>query len=491
MATTTSTSTKHQQHHVVAVAVPAQGHLTPVMRFCNLLAKQDNLIVTFVDFDPIHQRLEELHNLHPPPAAAAACESQPSIRRVHIPIHGLDISKNFSVSFQAFFEALRSIAPYLEQLILDLNRDGPTVTCLLSDFFITLPTQQVADKLGIPRIVQYPCCASRLLLMHYLMEEVHFSIQEVITAVATTGLESEEVFCEGLPGLPTLFNKDIPHFKHVTDDTLFCWKLATQGWHLCNTRAHAVVVNSFEELEASTFATLSQCCNVPIYDVGLWTEPLSEEMATNLWKEDKTCMTWLDRQPVSSVLYISFGSITLMSEAQYSELVDGLLLSEQRFLWVFRPGLVESIDYSASVAEIMSRSEGRGLIINWAPQLQVLEHRSVGGFLTHCGWNSTSESIAHGVPMLCWPYFADQPLNARLIVDVWQVGLSIMQGCSRGKHSLIERGEIERVIRALMEGEEGNVVRDNAKKLMGKSSQCLQKNGSSHIKLKALVASLF
>ncbi|MCO5602212.1 hypothetical protein L7F22_056340 [Adiantum nelumboides] len=311
-----------------------------------------------------------------------------------------------------------------------------------------------------------------------MSEWLHLMLKDHITQVKEASVTSEQgrkLFRE-LPGLPTLYNTDIPHFKHVMDETIFTWTNTIKSWQVCDTRAHAVVVNSFEDLEASTFAT-------PIYDVGFWVEPLLNESASSLWKEDKGCMSWLDQQPALSVLYISFGSITLLSNCQYKEFLNGLLSSQQLFLRVLRPGLVTS-----SVADIVSKSHGRGLVINWAPQLQVLAHPSVGGFLTHCGWNSTSESIDCGVPMLCWPYFADQPLNAYCVVDEWKVGL--LMECNKEDGCLIKRDEIEKVIRALMEGLEGKHVRENMKKLKERSDQCFLENGSSYKKLKALLEGL-
>ncbi|MCO5592314.1 hypothetical protein L7F22_046314 [Adiantum nelumboides] len=408
------------RHHVVAVAVPAQGHLNPVMRFCKLVAKQDGFIVTFVNFDQTQKLQDAAAEDNPnPQQQSPAAAPHPLVRRARISVPGVDLSNGFSLSFHHFYQALLSvIVPELEQLILSLKSQGPPVTCLLSDFNFTLPIQDVADKLGIPCVVLYPCSASRLLLTHYVSQGELISFEEVKEA-SVTSEQGRKLFRE-LPGLPTLYNTDIPHFKHVTDETVPLWTNSIKSWQVCDTRAHAVVVNSFEDLEASTFATLSKCCKVPIYDVGFWAEPLLRESATSLWKEDKGCMSWLDQQPALSVLYISFGSIALLSKSQYEEFLNGLLSSQQRFLWVLRPGLVENLDYTSSVVDIVSKSHGRGLVINWAPQLQVLVHPSVGGFLTHCGWNSTSESIASGVPMLCWPYFGDQPLNARCIVDEWR-----------------------------------------------------------------------
>ncbi|KAI5072416.1 hypothetical protein GOP47_0012522 [Adiantum capillus-veneris] len=479
--------------HVVALALPAQGHLNALMRFCKLLVDHDEaFLVTFVDIDLIHNRVQNVHNGDGGDAQQpagdgdqpASQEPEPRIRRAHVSVPGIDLSKDFNFSFRDLFEALRPMGPALIHLIRSLH---PPVTCLLSDFTITVPTQDVADQLAIPRIVLYPFCASRFLLLHYAAQGELFSMDKVSRAFATAST-GKEVFHTTLPGLPTLYNIDLPHFKHVKDDSLYVWNLSVQSLKICNTRAHTIVVNSFNELEASAFIALSKCCEVPIYGIGPWIETLHKECATNLWREDEACMTWLDQQPASSVLYVSFGSITVLSQAQFDEILDGLLSSEQHFLWAFRPGLVEDATCSSTPTYVMSKSHSKGFVVDWAPQVKVLAHPSIGGFLTHCGWNSVTESIAHGVPMLCWPYFADQPLNARCIVDEWKLGLRFE--FSEGNASFIKRGEVERGVRLLMEGVEGRVARKNVTILKEACLERLLPNGSSYKNLKALIASL-
>ncbi|MCO5601814.1 hypothetical protein L7F22_055939 [Adiantum nelumboides] len=280
---------EQQQQHVVAVPIAAQGHINPLMRFCQLLAKQQGFTVTFVDFDPIHARLQEVQHSAAPDDAANT--PPPLIRRTHIPIPSFDLSNDFNISISRFFSAF------------------PSITSLRKS-----------------------------------------------------------------------------------------------------------------------------------------TSPSREEFQ------------------------------------------DGLISSKQRFLWVFQRGLVHDINYFACVASIISKSHGRGFVISWAPQMQVLEHPSVGGFLTHCGWNLTTKAIINAVPMLCWPYYADQPLNARCIMDDWKVGLGFKT--RKQDNGLIEREEVEKVIQALMEGEEGRVVRKNARDLKERSYQCFLESGSSSIKLKALITSL-
>jgi len=125
------------------------------------------------------------------------------------------------------------------------------------------------------------------------------------------------------------------------------------------------------------------------------------------------CLEWLDTQPDSSVVYVSFGSVAVLSVVQIQELVLGLEESGERFLLVLRPP--HNPDNLPLLSEgFEERMKGRGFVhIGWAPQLYVLSHRALGGFLTHCGWNSTLESICRGVPMLTWPIQAEQAMNAR------------------------------------------------------------------------------
>ncbi|KAH7314877.1 hypothetical protein KP509_21G025300 [Ceratopteris richardii] len=203
-----------------------------------------------------------------------------------------------------FFEALDTIPPQLEELLHRLNRDGPPVTCLISDIAITVPTQRVADKFKIPRIAFYTCSASFQLLVSYVVEGKRTSAK-----LALEGLQKERtsLFCDILPGLPSLLNRDLPDWNHVVDDNAFMWRLISQTWQQSEHRAHAMVINTFKELEAPVFQALLEGFRLPMYGIGPLAQPLQK--STSLWREDETCITWLDKQSPLSVLYISFGSI--------------------------------------------------------------------------------------------------------------------------------------------------------------------------------------
>ncbi|RLM84528.1 hypothetical protein C2845_PM04G26340 [Panicum miliaceum] len=186
-------------------------------------------------------------------------------------------------------------------------------------------------------------------------------------------------------------------------------------------------------------------------------------------KEKHECLAWLDTQPERSVVFLCFGSIGAVthSEEQLREVAAGLQKSGHRFLWVVRAPLRgdtqrlfdprADADLDALLPDgFLESSEGRGLVVkHWAPQVEVLRHRATGAFVTHCGWNSALEGITTGVPMLCWPMYAEQKMNKVVMVEEAGVGVEIA-GWERG---LVTAEEVEAKVRLVMESEEGERLR--------------------------------
>lgn len=189
------------------------------------------------------------------------------------------------------------------------------------------------------------------------------------------------------------------------------------------------------------------------------------------------CLDWLDKQSPESVIYVAFGSQAVMKERQMEELALGLEATQRPFLWVLRRDV--SVVLPSGYIE---RIGDRGCILSCAPQLSVLSHPSIACFITHCGWNSTMESISMGVPMICWPCSGDQFINRLYIVEVWKVGLSF----NSNRDDMVEAMEIVKVVERLLSIDEGMEMRRQAVRLKEEARGAVNEGGSSFINFHGL-----
>ncbi|KAK1428856.1 hypothetical protein QVD17_17696 [Tagetes erecta] len=203
-------------------------------------------------------------------------------------------------------------------------------------------------------------------------------------------------------------------------------------------------------------------------------------------------LEWLDKQIQDSVIYVAFGSTTSLSDQQIKELATGLENSGQKFIWVLRDadkgdifkGEVRNIELPKGFEE---RVEGKGLVVrDWAPQLEVLAHRATGGFMSHCGWNSSMESITMGVPIAAWPMHSDQPRNATLITDVLKIGVNVGDWGRDGE--VVTSLVVEETIRKLMDCDEGHEMRKRAKKIGEDVRRSVKEGGVTRMEIDAFVA---
>lgn len=229
------------------------------------------------------------------------------------------------------------------------------------------------------------------------------------------------------------------------------------------------------------------------YPVG----PIIQTESRSQQNESK-CISWLENQPKNSVLFISFGSGGTLSHDQLNEIAFGLELSGHKFLWVVRvPNKVSSSAYFVGQKDdpldylprgFLERVKGQGLVVpSWAPQVEVLGHKSTGGFLTHCGWSSVLEGVVHGVPMIAWPLFAEQKMNATTICGVLKVAVRPRVD---GESGLVKREEVARVINVVMEGDESLHMRKRVESFSVKAARTMSEHGSSTKALSSLALKL-
>jgi len=301
--------------------------------------------------------------------------------------------------------------------------------------------------------------------------------------------KNQEKLITCLPGnIPPLKPTDLLSFYRaqdlsdsVVDGFLFESQKQSKGDY--------ILVNTFEELEGKDAVTALSLNDSPAVAVGPLFLPNFLEGRTSgcsLWEEEEeSCLTWLDMQQPGSVIYVSFGSIAVKSEQQLQQLALGLEGSGQPFLWVLRLDITEG--QAAILPEgFEERTKKRGLIVRWAPQVNVLAHASVGLFLTHSGWNSTLESMSMGVPVVGFPTFADQFLSCRFAKEVWKIGLDFEDG-GLDDQKVVMKEEVEDVVRRIMRTTEGKKMRDNVLRLKESATKAVLPGGSSFLNLNSFV----
>ncbi|KAF8733316.1 hypothetical protein HU200_014920 [Digitaria exilis] len=266
--------------------------------------------------------------------------------------------------------------------------------------------------------------------------------------------------------------------------------------------ARGILVNSFDSLEPDAMRALRDglCLpphrpTPPVYCVGPLVFP-----GSGGGEEEHECLRWMDTQPDRSVVFLCFGSMGAFTNTQLAEIAAGFENSGERFLWVIRssstapPGAGEPRDGGGDLDAVLpvgfrERTEGRGLVLRqWAPQLAVLRHRAAGAFVTHCGWNSTLEGVAAGLPLLCWPLYAEQRMNRVRIVEDMGLGVEVAMD-DDGK---VEAEEVEKKVRWVMgESDEARKLRERAAAARERAAEAVEDGGPSDVAFGEFLKDLF
>ncbi|KAA8516605.1 hypothetical protein F0562_016889 [Nyssa sinensis] len=344
----------------------------------------------------------------------------------------------------------------------------------------TLPSARLVQKLA-------PChhCFSLLCTHNILNSKVHERVPE-----------SEPFVVPGLPDRIELTRAQLPGAVNMGDV-----KDTRNRIRAAELAADGVVVNSFEELEPAYVEEFRKVRGSKVWCIG----PVSlcnkenvdrAERGNRASIDESQCLKWLDSKEPSSVVYACLGSLSRLTPPQLIEFGLGLEASNRPFIWVIRGGnKSEELEKWILEEGYEERSSGRGLLIRgWAPQILILSHPAIGGFLTHCGWNSTLEGISAGVPMITWPLFAEQFYNEKFVVQILRIGVrlgaefAVKWGEEEKFGVLIKREEVKKAIDQLMDGgDEGQERRKIARNLGKMANRAIQEGGSSFHNMKILI----
>ncbi|KDR73125.1 hypothetical protein GALMADRAFT_158264 [Galerina marginata CBS 339.88] len=201
----------------------------------------------------------------------------------------------------------------------------------------------------------------------------------------------------------------------------------------------------------------------------------------------------LIQQGGNSVIFVSFGTVYWPTVPEYvDEVVEALIETKFSFVFSFAsPFAKVSDDLNAKV-----KLSGLGIITPWAPQQFILNHPATGWFLTHCGHNGIMESLAVGVPLIAWPFEADQPGAAAHLTENLNVAFELIEVRTgeNGLKPLYRNGraakgtreavgiEIREVIDACR-GQKGEELRKNAEGIKDEFAEAWRTDGVSRKEL--------
>ncbi|KAL8521229.1 hypothetical protein ACS0TY_011679 [Phlomoides rotata] len=444
------------QTHIAIFPTPGMGHQIPLIELARKLLHLHNFSVTIIiPYDgsptqPLKSLLQTLPAINtiflPPPTAG------------HLP-------ENANIEDRMILDVVRSI-PSLCEALTELKHSTRLAALIVDNFGVS--AFDSVKELGIP-VYLFLLCSAMILSFALHLPQLHDSC----TSDNTDFPEPVQ-----FPGCVPVRVSDLP-------DPVLDRKSETYRGCVDVCRKYSsvdgILVNSFLDLEPDTFKAFEQGAWPPIYPVG----PLVRSESGD---DTAECLRWLNNQPAGSVLFVSFGSGGTLSRGQLKELALGLEMSEQRFVMIVREPNDESKNAAYFTSSEMDpnsylpsgfieRTKEKGLVlVHWGPQVEILNHRSVGGFLSHCGWNSTLESIVYGVPLIAWPLFAEQRMNAVLLSEDLKVALRVKENENGGG---VDSEQISMLVRRLMKGGVGEEIRIRMGKLKEAAHRALSRDGCS------------
>ncbi|TVU21574.1 hypothetical protein EJB05_31220, partial [Eragrostis curvula] len=468
--------------HFVLVPLMAQGHTIPMTDMARLLAEhgaQVSFITTPVNASRMAGFINEIWTaglsiqfvkLHFPATEFGlpdGCENFDMIQ-------SKDLLKNF----------VEACAALREPLAAHLREQIPPPSCIISDVTHWW-TGDIARELGIPRLTFTGFCGFSSLVRYITLRD---NILEDVED------ENELI---NFPGFPTPL--ELTKARCPGNHSIYGLEQIRKNIYEEDVRCSGVVMNSFQELEALYIESFVQITGKKVWSVGPMCLCNQDSKAVaargnNASMDEAQCLQWLDSVKPGSVIFVSFGSLAFTAPEQLVELGLGLEASKKPFIWVIKAGdkFPEVEEWLAEGFE--ERVKDRGMIIRgWAPQVMILWHQAIGGFMTHCGWNSTIEGICAGVPMITWPHFAEQFANERLVVDVLKTGVEVgVRGVTLWGHEQKEikvtRDAVETAVSKLMdEGEAADEMRMRARDFGLKAKKALEKGGSSYNNINLLI----
>ncbi|KAF5470285.1 hypothetical protein F2P56_010807 [Juglans regia] len=448
----------HRSAHCLVLSYPTQGHINPMLEFSKRL-EHKGVKATLVTTSSISKTIHKAESSNIALETISDGYDEGGIKQAE--------------SIPAYLERFWRVGSQtLVELLEKLSASGSPVDCIVYDSFLPWALD-IAKKFGLVGAVFFTqSCA---------VDNIFYHVHEGLLKLP---LSEPEIL---LPGLPPLEPQDMPSFIYDLKSYPAFFDMLVKQFSNVD-KADWVLCNTFYELEQEAVDWMAKIW--PLKTVGPTIPSMfldkriedDRDYGFSIFKPNTdACMKWLKDRPQGSVVYVSFGSMAVLEAEQMQEIAWGLRMSNSSFLWVVRAS--EEAKLPENFVEEMSE---KGLVLQWCPQLEILNHEAVGCFVTHCGWNSTLEALSFGVPMVAVPQWTDQSTNAKFIMDVWKMGLK----APVDEKGLVRREAAEHCIREILEGERGKEIKKNAFKWRKIAKEAVDQGGSSDKNIEEFVAKL-
>ncbi|CAK7330003.1 unnamed protein product [Dovyalis caffra] len=453
--------------HVLLVSFPNQSHISSLLRLGKRLASK-GLLVTFSTTENFGKLMRKANDITDELAPVGH-----GFIRFEFFQDGWDQDDPRRQIPDQYLAQLGVVGKQvIPQMVKNNAEQGRPVSCLINNPFVPW-ISDVATSLGLPSAMLWiQSCACFAIYYHYY------------NGLPFPDEEQPEIEVE-LPSMPLLKYDEVPSFLHPTTRYSFLRRAFSEQYKNLE-KPFCILMDTFEELESEIIENMSKIS--PIKTVGpLFRNPKAPDSTIrgDLMKTDD-CIEWLDTKPPSSVVYISFGSYAHLKQDQWEEIAYGLLNSGVSFLWVMKPPREGSgFELLVLPEGFLEKAGDKGKVVQWSPQEKVLAHPSIACFITHCGWNSSMETLTAGIPVIAFPQWGDQVTNAKYLVDIFKVGVRISRG--ETENTVIARDEIQKCLFEATVGPTAVEIKQNALKWKKAAEAAVAEGGSSDSNIQSFV----
>ncbi|KAL6220372.1 hypothetical protein ACLB2K_008128 [Fragaria x ananassa] len=455
--TTSDADQEPKQLHVLLLVI-LQAHINPMLRFARCLASK-RVHVTLAATETVRNHLLHRTNLSTAPTKHSMIEFE-------FFSDGLTAEFDRDKSAETFAALQAVSAKNLSILINNFSTKKSKLSCIVFNPFAPW-VADVAAEHGIPCALLWNQACS-IFSINYRYYKNLLNPFEFMECPGIPNLQVSDLPSTVLPSTPV-------HFKKLISDSARCAEKAS--W---------VLGNSFYELEREIIDSMESL--VPIRPIGPLVSPFllgksdavdESSDSVDVWEAEESCKEWLDKQRPCSVIYVSFGRVTVLSQKQIDNISTALKNSGRPFIWSLKPAAEGSKRDSGELShEFLEETKEKGMVVTWCSQEKVLMHKAVACFMTHGGWNSSLETVISGVPVIVYPEWTDQPTNAKLLSDVFKVGVRVRINGDE-EDGVVSTEEVERCIEEVTEGPRASEMKKKAMELKQAANKALEVGGTS------------